>query len=154
MKWKQGIVVVTVGLGAMLAACTGEPTRGAEPVTPVAGVTTDATPADRRLAVSLTEWTVAPSRQSIPAGALTIAATNLGQTAHDLVIVRSDAGPKDLPIVDGRGDETKMKVIGRFQEFKSGEKEKLFALDSGRYLLICNLPAHYQQGMVALLVVE
>ncbi len=79
--------------------------------------------AEQRLIVGLAEWSVTPGSKTVPAGPITIVAANLGQTAHDLVIVQTDAGPNELEVVADRGDESKLKIIGRFQEFKSGEKE-------------------------------
>lgn len=151
--------ILTASLGLLLVACGNEAQGTTQPPTSSNRVaTSDAgsalPPTIRTLAVDLREWSVTPDRQSISAGALTIVASNPGRILHDLVIVQSDAGPKDLPVVDGRADESKMKIVGRFQEFKSGDKEKQFALDVGRYLLICNLPDHYQDGMVAQLLVK
>ena len=56
---------------------------------------------------------VSPERRSVAAGAITIVAANEGQVLHDLVIVRSELGPKELPVLDGRSDESKLKIIGR-----------------------------------------
>ena len=154
MKLTVGTSIAVAGLTLLLASCGGQTTKGAEPERPAASAPSAAPQTAQRLVVGLTEWSVAPDRRSVAAGAITIVAANEGQVLHDLVIVRSDLGPKELAVASSRGDESKMKIIGRFQEFKSGEKEKQFALDSGNYLLICNLPAHYEQGMVAQLRVE
>lgn len=154
MKLTVGTSIAAAGLALLLAACGGQTTKGAEPEGTVAGPVNTPVQTSPRLVVGLTEWAVAPDRKSVPAGAITVVAANEGQVLHDLVIVRSDLGPKDLAVAASRGDESKMKIIGRFQEFKSGEKEKQFALASGNYLLICNLPGHYEQGMTAQLVVQ
>ena len=85
---------------------------------------------------------------------MAISAANTGALPHDLVLVLTDAPAKGLPVKDNRVDETAVTIIGRFQEFKSGEKEKQFELGKGHYLLICNLANHYQQGMVAELTLD
>lgn len=157
MNVALGTTIAVAGLTLLLAGCGGQTTKGAAPEGPAASAPSapSAAPqAAQRLVVGLTEWAVTPERRSVRAGAITIVAANLGQVPHDLIIVRSELGPKDLPVAASRGDESKMTIVGRFQEFKSGEKEKQFALDSGNYLLICNLPAHYEQGMTAQLVVQ
>ncbi|MEO6042751.1 MAG: hypothetical protein ABIQ47_02360 [Tepidiformaceae bacterium] len=154
MKRTLGTSIAVAGLTLLLASCGGQTTKGAEASGQAVKAANTVPPASQRLVVGLTEWAVAPDRRLVAAGAITIVAANEGQTLHDLVIVRSDLGPKELAVASSRGDESKMKIIGRFQEFKAGEKEKQFALDSGNYLLICNLPAHYEQGMVAQLRVE
>ncbi len=106
------------------------------------------------LKVDLSEWAIALNRTAVNAGQLTIAAANRGQLPHDLVVLRGGPGIEPLPIVDGQVDESKVTIVNRFREFKAGEKEKQFTLEKGSYLLICNLPAHYLQGMVTHLVVE
>lgn len=106
------------------------------------------------LNVRLDEWHVVAGATRVPAGTLTIVATNVGEVAHDLVIVRTEAAPSELPVAGDRVDETAITLAGRFQEFKSGDKEKHFQLEAGHYLLICNLPKHYQRGMVTELTVN
>ncbi len=148
------LMAAAIGLTALLTSCGGQTTQSAAPDAPATGVTVAARQANRRLIVGLAEWSVTPGNRTVSAGPITIVAANEGKTAHDLVIVRTDAGPKELPVAGDRSDESKIKIIGRFQEFKSGEKEKQFALEPGNYLLICNLPTHYELGMAAQLVVE
>lgn len=147
-----------VAAGVLFAGCGGDNTAGAAPdgqvAQPTAAANPSPTPAVNILSVVLNEWTVQPDRPRIQGGQVTLVAANLGATLHDLVIVRSDAGMKDLAVAEDRADETKLNIVGRFQEFKSGEKEKQFTLAAGRYLLICNLPDHYERGMVAELTVQ
>ena len=148
------MMLATLSLATMLVACTAESNARSLPSSSAGTGPAVTAEANRPLSVALAEWSVIPDRESVAAGAITIAAKNPGRVLHDLVIVQSDAGIRDLPIIDSRADETKLKIIGRFQEFKSGEKEKQFALSSGTYLLICNLPDHYEEGMVARIVVK
>lgn len=149
---------MVAGALALLGGCgsgNADATKDATRVETVA-----ASPAPRSavvaatLPVQLTEWSVLPATPSVRAGEVIMAVANLGQAPHDLVIVRSDAPLRELPMAGTRVDEERVTIVGRFQEFKSGVKEKHFQLSSGRYLLICNIPAHYQQGMVAELTVQ
>ncbi len=137
-----------------LLACTGDAPRVADSAIASGQAGTTPVAQETRLTVALSEWAVKPDHPAIPAGALTMIATNTGLQPHDLVIVRSDGEAAALPVAQGRVDETKITIIGRFREFTSGEKEKQFALAPGKYLLICNLPAHYESGMTATLVVQ
>src|SRR5438552_4782894 len=43
------------------------------------------------LSVTEHEWAVSPTARSVPAGAVTFAATNTGTTVHELVVLRTDA---------------------------------------------------------------
>lgn len=109
---------------------------------------------DGDLSVTLSEWKVKLDRASVSAGSVKIDAKNAGTIEHELLVVRSDVAAGGLPVVDGRVPEDKIDVIDEIPEFKAGAKASgTFELTAGRYLLLCNLPAHYQQGMVAELTV-
>ncbi len=148
--WILGLAAIAASL-PLLASCTGDTPRVADAAT---ASEPTRSPQITRLTVALSEWAVTPDHATIPAGSLTMIATNEGVQPHDLVIVRADAAAANPTVVQGRVDESKLTIIGRFREFTSGEKEKQFALAAGKYLLICNLPAHYESGMVATLVVQ
>jgi plastocyanin len=128
-------------------ACNGD--DGEEP--PVGGGT---------VAVTLQEFAVLPATSSIAAGDVTFEATNEGpDDPHELVIIRTDLDPADLPAGDDGGvNETGegIEVIDEIEEFPVGETESLTVeLDAGAYALICNVveiedgvtEAHYQLGM-------
>lgn len=136
---------------ALSTACSGDatasdkPTPGATPVTSVASVELPKTD----LHVDLNEWTVTPSLTRLAAGTLRISATNTGARPHDLVIIRVEDPKAGLPVKDDVVDETRVAIVDRFREFKSGEKEKSITLTPGEYLLICNIAGHYELGMAA-----
>jgi hypothetical protein len=110
--------------------------------------------------VSLFEWGVDPSTDSLAAGEITFAATNDGGEPHELVIVR-DVVPGDLPVdEDGRVVEDDLPdgaFIGEIEEFEAGTTESAtFDLEAGTYTLFCNIieeeggevESHYVNGMV------
>ena len=154
MKPTWILSLATVAASLSLLACTGDGPQLADPASASTPAATTATAQATRLTVALSEWAVKPDHGTIPAGALTMIATNEGLQPHDLVIVRSDGSTASLPVAQGLVDESKITIIGRFREFKSGEKEKQIALAPGKYLLICNLPTHYESGMAATLLVQ
>jgi hypothetical protein len=133
------LVAVVAGIGLVVAACGGS------------GSTVD---------VSLFEWGVDPSTDSLAAGEITFAATNDGGEPHELVIVR-DVAPGDLPVdEDGRVVEDDLPdgaFIGEIEEFEAGTTESAtFDLEAGTYTLFCNIieeeggevESHYVNGMV------
>jgi hypothetical protein len=82
---------------------------------------------------------------------------------HELVIVRSDLAPDQLPVVDGRVPEDQVDFIGEIEAFAPGtQAADTFNLTPGNYVLLCNiaeveggqLESHYQLGMSTRLVVE
>lgn len=112
------------------------------------------------LDVTLQEWAVLPESLSIPAGSVTINATNIGpMDPHELVVVRTDIPAGELPTrEDGSFDEDAegVEVIGEIEEFEVCATQSMtLDLEPGSYVFLCNLveeeegalEAHYQLGM-------
>ncbi len=107
--------------------------------------------------VALTEWEITPEVASVPAGQLRFTTTNAGTSIHELVVIKTDLSPNQLPTKqDGSVDEGKVEVIGRVRAVTSGAFERAtLTLDSGSYALVCNIVdaqeeearSHYQLGM-------
>ncbi len=117
-------------------------------------------PAGNELNVTLQEWAVLPDSLSIPAGTVTINATNIGpMDPHELVVVKTDIPAGELPTNDDGSfneDAEGVEVIGEIEEFDVGLTESMtFDLAPGNYVFLCNLvemeddmtEAHYQMGM-------
>jgi uncharacterized cupredoxin-like copper-binding protein len=76
------------------------------------------------------EWSLWPSRTSLPAGRLTVQLYNRGEDAHDLRIRR-------------RGH-----TVGTVTVTQSGELgQATWRLARGTYELYCSLPGHRAKGM-------
>ncbi|MDA0270518.1 MAG: hypothetical protein O2798_06465 [Chloroflexi bacterium] len=139
---------------------TAAPTEaGTAATTPAAtpAATEAATPAvdPGTVAVVLVDFSVRATPASAPAGTVTFATRNGGTVPHELVVIRSDSEPGALPIVDGFVDEAAVDVRGEVAEMPDGgEGSVALELESGRYLLICNVVGHYAAGMVAVVTVE
>ncbi len=107
------------------------------------------------IVVSLGEFNITPAIDQTEAGSVTFAVANDGAVDHEFVVVRSDAAPDGLPTAAGRADEAQMEVVGRTETFAGGQtRDATFDLAAGSYLLICNLPGHYQLGMTAAFTVQ
>ena len=113
--------------------------------------------------VILGEWSVIPNPRTVPAGQVYFLVENSGPLhPHELVIVKTDLAPNELPVVDGQVDESKVEVIGEIEEFAKGTSASgLFDLEPGNYLLICNiletegeLESHYEEGMSVAFTVQ
>ena len=143
------------GEGRSAIVSRTDPRLGAA-ATPVATATdTTGTPppppdGGEETAVSLAEFSVTPATDQTEAGSVTFRVANDGATDHEFVVVRSDAAPNALPRAGGLADETQFEVVGRIDAFAGGQtKDTTLDLAAGSYLLICNLPGHYQLGMTA-----
>jgi uncharacterized cupredoxin-like copper-binding protein len=82
---------------------------------------------------------------------------NEGPSTHEFVVFKTDLAPDQLP-VDSAGavDESGQGVthIDEQENITSGSTVTFKVnLDPGKYVVICNLPGHYQQGMHAGLTV-
>ena len=114
------------------------PTAG----TPVAAGTVSVSLIDPDWAVEVT-----PASAADPT---TFSISNNGSLVHNLRVIRTDLDPDSLPS-DSSGfqvDEDQVNVVAFISELTSGESTELAVdLETGSYVLICNIPGHYDQGM-------
>ena len=105
--------------------------------------------------VSLAEFSVTVATPSAGADGVTFRVANDGAAAHEFVVIRSDAAADGLPQAPGAVDESQLDVVGRIDQWPGGDaREATFSLTAGKYLLICNLPGHYQLGMAVAFTVQ
>jgi uncharacterized cupredoxin-like copper-binding protein len=112
------------------------------------------------LHIRLSEWSITGEKGApVPearAGEVALEVHNDGEMPHELAVIRTDAGPAELPVTGGVvGEEAAGELLGRTSQISAGDIEVLaLELDAGAYALICNIAAHYEQGMSAQLVVK
>ena len=100
-------------------------------------------PAPAHLLVYAQEWSLWPSRTSVPAGTVIVQLWNRGQDAHDLRIRRLSArGQMIGPVLAG----IRITPSGHISQ-------ATWHLSSGRYELYCSMPGHLKMGMHARLTV-
>jgi hypothetical protein len=151
------LVAGTLAITAAGCAKTETPaaTSGTTPTTTAAGgpALSGATP----VAITMTEWKVAPSSASAPAGKVTFTAKNDGVQTHELVLFKTDLAPDKLPLdeegaVDERG--AGIELIDEVEDVEAGTSKSFEAdLKPGNYLLVCNLvdkaEKHFEHKMYA-----
>jgi uncharacterized cupredoxin-like copper-binding protein len=104
------------------------------------------------VSVTEDEMMVKSSTTHVSAGKVTFVVRNTGTVEHELVIVRW-TGEK-LPIAKWKVDESTIKV-GEVPELAPGKTGRVtLSLKPGTYLMICNIPGHYQLGMSRKLTVD
>jgi uncharacterized cupredoxin-like copper-binding protein len=105
------------------------------------------------------------SAATVPAGRISLVASNMGWRTHELVVLPLAAGAapgRRVPGVDGKvaetgslGEASHSCGSGTGDGITSGTVSwTTVTLHPGRYELICNLPNHYADGMYAQLVVS
>src|SRR5207237_5704885 len=128
--------------GVVLTACGSTST----PSTPTATTATPHAPV-----VTLKEWSVGLPAAQVSAGKYTYNIVNLGQAAHELLVFKSDLAPSAYPLkgidIDEEGPGI-TKISDGDNIDPGGSQQRTVDLSQpGKYLFVCNLPAHFKQGM-------
>jgi uncharacterized cupredoxin-like copper-binding protein len=111
------------------------------------------------LSIKMGDFFFSPKNTAAKAGATTIEAPNDGSVEHELVLFKTNMDPAKLPTeASGGVDEEKMDEVaeegGEIPDVEAGKtKSGKFHLTPGRYVIFCNLPGHYAQGMYGTLTV-
>jgi uncharacterized cupredoxin-like copper-binding protein len=107
--------------------------------------------------VSATEkdFSIDLATSSAPAGSVTFNISNQGPSAHEFVIIKTDDAPDALPVKDNTVEEDKIDVVDEAEDIAPSTTATLTTdLEAGSYVIICNIPAHYEQGMHAAFTVS
>ncbi|MDQ6747711.1 MAG: plastocyanin/azurin family copper-binding protein [Candidatus Dormibacteraeota bacterium] len=146
MARSVAVTVLAAGLGACGSiAATPSNNPGAAPVSGDQVATT-------------TEWKIdVPA--SIKAGQVNFKITNSGSVEHELLVFKAEKGIADYP-VDEAGkikeeDASIIKVSDGDNIAAGASQDRTIDLSKpGRYLFVCNLPAHFKQGMARIVTVS
>ncbi len=101
-----------------------------------------------QIRADLKEYAIGLTSAEVRAGTVTFIARNAGSVAHDLIVLKTDLAADKIPI---DGQTQKVKEDGRaggVEEIAPGKSLNLrLDLPAGHYVVICNVPTHYQLGM-------
>jgi plastocyanin len=122
----------------LLLICT------AAAILPAAGMAAGAQHrATSNLLIDAQEWSLWPSRSSVPAGTIYVELWNRGQDVHDTWVRRLNSHSKMVgPVLD------KIK-----QTLPGDVSQATWHLKAGKYELFCSMPGHMKMGMHARLTV-
>ena len=103
------------------------------------------------VSATLADFSITLDPNSAPAGEVTFDVTNDAEQTHEFVVFQTDLAADQLP-TDENGDVDEegegVTLVDEIEDIEGGSSESLSVnLDAGSYVLICNLPGHYQQGM-------
>jgi uncharacterized cupredoxin-like copper-binding protein len=104
---------------------------------------------------TLKDFEISLGSSSGDAGDVTFNITNDGPSAHEFVVFKTDLAPDALPTVD---DENGIPIVDEEGEgielvdeaediAPDSSTDLTVSLDAGSYVIICNIPGHYEQGM-------
>jgi len=117
--------------------------------------------AEATLTIKMGDFYFSPKNATAKAGMTTIEAPNEGSMEHELVLFKSNMNPAKLPTeANGDVDEEKLdeskaaEEVGEIADVEPGDtKSEEFELTPGKYVMFCNIPGHYAQGMYGTLTV-
>src|SRR3954466_9858386 len=122
------------------------------------GSSTQSSSASGGVGATEKDFAITLDTSTTSAGSVTFDIANQGPSTHEFVVFKTDLAPDALPTSsDGTVDEKGKGVehIDEVEDIAAGSNETLTTnLDAGSYVVICNLPGHYQQGMHAALTVS
>src|SRR5215218_3270140 len=148
--WALALVLATLALAVPLTvARRQEPTP---PGTPVNVLLDD-------FKVRFEDFKVRQDAAEVPAGTVRFRIRNQGPTSHELIVVRTDRAPDELPL-QGDGltvneEGPGVALIDEAEGLDIDDRQTLVLdLAPGRYVLYCNFEGHYLGGMHAALAVR
>jgi uncharacterized cupredoxin-like copper-binding protein len=145
-KFVGGILAVVAG--ALVAGCGGSSSTTSTTTGTQEGEATGTT-----TEIKLGDFFFEPKSATAEPGSVTITSPNEGKVEHELVLFKTNMDPAKLPTEAGGGvDEEKLdqeaEEIGEIADVEPGDtKSGQFDLKPGDYVMFCNLPGHYAQGM-------
>ena len=130
---------------------TGQASQGGEQGTPQAEASgTPSAQAAATVSVIENNYHIYIDHDEVPAGMIQFDLRNTGVSEHDFVIVKTDHSAGNLPVQNAQVDLSSSQVqkVASQDAYQPGSTKTLQAnLTPGHYVLISNLPNHYQQGM-------
>jgi uncharacterized cupredoxin-like copper-binding protein len=118
----------------------------------VLGVVAASCGGDGGIGATLADYTITLDESTGAAGDITFDVTNDAEQTHEFVVLKTDIAEDALPTddagdVDEAGDPG-IELVDEIEDIAAGDTPSLtVTLDAGSYVLICNLPGHYRQGM-------
>ena len=100
--------------------------------------------------VTMEDFSLIATPGTFAPGPITFGIDNDGPSVHEFVVLRTDDAPDALPVENGLIPEDQIDLVDEVEDIAPGTNSSLDVnLDAGPYVLVCNLPAHYEQGMFA-----
>jgi uncharacterized cupredoxin-like copper-binding protein len=97
------------------------------------------------------DYSITLDESTAPAGEVTFDVTNEAEQPHEFVVFKTDLAEDALPVdADGNVDEEGdgVELVDELEDIAPGDNPSLtVTLDAANYVIICNIPGHYKQGM-------
>jgi uncharacterized cupredoxin-like copper-binding protein len=104
-------------------------------------------PSGAPVAVRITDSSFELDVSSVVGGPVAFTIENSGSMVHEFEVFAGAEPGRVLEVVNGVADTTGLSVVDEFEDIIPGQTVMLRVdLERGTYLLLCNLPGHYQAG--------
>ena len=133
-SWKRWIVAAGLAVVAIVAsACAAAPSDTSEIPS---------------LYVDVSDFKLVTDHPTIAAGHVVVGIRNHASMLHELVVIKTDLAPDQLPVDGATAKAKEDGKVGELLNIAGGASRKLvLELAPGKYVLICNIAGHYQLGM-------
>jgi uncharacterized cupredoxin-like copper-binding protein len=129
------IVLISAAAFVLLAAACND--TGANP--PASG---------NGIAVTLKDFAIAPAATTAPPGTVEFDITNDGPSVHEFEVLATDVAPDALPVDSSVVQTQDSEIVDEVENIVPGTSTGLRVdLVPGSYVIICNVPGHYEAGM-------
>jgi uncharacterized cupredoxin-like copper-binding protein len=116
-------------------------------------------PTGTTVPIALSDYRIASSVSSVPAGTVIFDVSSKGPSTHELAVFQTTRPADKLPLGDDGlridEDSEELREAGELEQVDIGETETfVLRLSPGRYVLVCNMEGHYLGGMHFSLIVH
>lgn len=140
--------VATTGTTGGSATSTGQGRTGApaDGDTETSAQTPEGTEATATVTLGKPQEMAITVPGTIAAGKVKFEVTNSGAAPHEFVLLKTETKAADLPTEGGKAKETGL--VDKTETLDPGASADLEVdLKAGHYVVLCNVPGHYQAGM-------
>lgn len=141
-------VVAFAAAGLLAVGCTGGAAPSSAP--PSSAPASAAGSGGTVVTASTSEYKIDLGATSAPAGDVTFQIRNAGKIQHEFVVVKTDLAADKLPTAEGEVDEDdgQLEAVDEVEDIDPGASPTLSVnLPAGHYVVLCNVPGHYDLGM-------
>jgi uncharacterized cupredoxin-like copper-binding protein len=104
------------------------------------------------IAATLADTSIVLTSASAPAGPVSFDIANDGSTVHEFEVLRTEISADALPVESGvvQTSAESIEIVDEVEDIAPGTTTALSVdLGPGAYVVICNIPTHYDAGMSA-----
>jgi uncharacterized cupredoxin-like copper-binding protein len=99
---------------------------------------------------TLKDFTITLESENLTAGSTTFDIVNDGPSTHEFEVFRTDLADDSLPVDNSVASDADLELINEAEDIAPGMSTSLTVeLPAGHYVVICNIPGHYEAGMHA-----